>query len=243
MSLHLHFINPYLPNCISFPSVNDGSTAAAHDTYDGAHLADRPSARAPHAPLDSLHKSLQIKTIYHRHRCRHFLQRRHPRTPPYKPHSPPIDRKFQDFRSEDGLYNLVKAKYPKSVIKGKDLFDVSLFMSPVTTSIFFTFIASLRQRILAARPTVTHQFIRAMHERGKLVRCYTQNIDGIEESEGLMIGGKTGQVCQLHGDIHTLRCDYCNTILQYTLEWTEMLLEGEAPECPDCTTKCNPPPL
>jgi len=116
-------------------------------------------------------------------------------------------------------------------------------MSPVTTSIFFTFIASLRQRILAARPTATHQFIRTMYERGKLVRCYTQNIDGIEESEGLMIGGKTGQVCQLHGDIHTLRCDYCNVILQYTLEWTEMLLEGEAPECPDCTAKCNPPPL
>ena len=145
---------------------------------------------------------------------------------------------MQDFRSQDGLYNLVKAKYPKSVVKGKDLFDVSLFSSPDTTSIFYTFIASLRQSILSATATPTHKFIRTMHERGKLVRCYTQNIDGIETREGLAIGGKEAQVCQLHGDIHTLRCDYCNAIKQYTVEWMEMLLEGEAPDCPDCVTKC-----
>jgi NAD+-dependent protein deacetylase SIR2 len=145
---------------------------------------------------------------------------------------------MQDFRSQDGLYNLVKAKYPKSVVKGKDLFDVSLFASPDTTSIFYTFIASLRQSILSATATPTHKFIRTMHERGKLVRCYTQNIDGIETREGLAIGGKEAQVCQLHGDIHTLRCDYCNAIKQYTVEWMEMLLEGEAPDCPDCVAKC-----
>jgi NAD-dependent histone deacetylase SIR2 len=78
-----------------------------------------------------------------------------------------------------------------------------------------------------------------MHERGKLVRCYTQNIDGIETSEGLVIGGKEAQVCQLHGDIHTLRCDYCNEIHEYTSEWTDMLLDGNAPDCPECVRKCT----
>jgi NAD+-dependent protein deacetylase SIR2 len=79
-----------------------------------------------------------------------------------------------------------------------------------------------------------------MYERGKLLRCYTQNIDGIESFEGLTIGGgKAGQVCQLHGDIHTLRCDYCNGIQEYTMEWMEMLLEGEAPDCPVCLAKCT----
>jgi NAD-dependent SIR2 family protein deacetylase len=57
-----------------------------------------------------------------------------------------------------------------------------------------------------------------------------------------MIGGKAGQVCQLHGDIHTLRCDYCNAIQEYRVEWMEMLLEGEAPDCPECSVKCKPPP-
>lgn len=113
-----------------------------------------------------------------------------------------------------------------------------MFSSPVTTSIFYTFIASLRQSILSASATPTHKFIRTMHERGKLMRCYTQNIDGIETREGLVIGGKEAQVCQLHGDIHTLRCDYCNGVQEYTTEWMEMLLDGEAPDCPICVTKC-----
>ena len=80
-----------------------------------------------------------------------------------------------------------------------------------------------------------------MHDRGKLVRCYTQNIDGIETTEGLLIGGKEAQICQLHGDIHTLRCNYCNGIHEYTSEWMEMLLDGEAPECPECVRKCTFP--
>jgi len=144
----------------------------------------------------------------------------------------------QDFRSEDGLYNLVKTKYPEAVFKGKDLFDISLFSSPDTASVYFTFIASLQQSILDAAPTPTHKFIRLLHERGKLLRCYTQNIDGIEAREGLAIGGKEAQICQLHGDIHTLRCHYCNTIQEYTVEWTEILLAGSAPNCPECTKKC-----
>jgi len=77
-----------------------------------------------------------------------------------------------------------------------------------------------------------------MHERGKLLRCYTQNIDGIETRENLLIGGKEAQVCQLHGDIHTLRCDYCNIVREYTAEWMELLLDGSAPDCPDCVAKC-----
>jgi NAD-dependent SIR2 family protein deacetylase len=145
----------------------------------------------------------------------------------------------QDFRSEDGLYNLVKTKYPQVVVKGRDLFDVSLFSSPDTASIYFTFIASLRQSILDAAPTPTHKFIRLLHERGKLLRCYTQNIDGIEARVGLAIGGKEAQICQLHGDIHTLRCHYCNTLQEYTVEWTEMLLDGFPPDCPECIKKCT----
>jgi NAD+-dependent protein deacetylase SIR2 len=126
------------------------------------------------------------------------------------------------------------------VVKGKDLFDVSLFSSSTTTSVFYTFIASLRQSILSANSTSTHKFIRTLHERGKLLRCYTQNIDGIETQEGLVVGGKEAQICQLHGDIHTLRCDYCSIIQNYTEEWMEMLLDGSAPDCPDCVAKCIP---
>ncbi|KAJ3131007.1 hypothetical protein HK100_007007 [Physocladia obscura] len=79
-----------------------------------------------------------------------------------------------DFRSADGLYNLVKSRYPSTVVKGKDLFDASLFRDPVSTSIFYSFIAELKILSDAAHLTRTHDFIKRLSTTGKLLRCYTQ---------------------------------------------------------------------
>lgn len=67
-------------------------------------------------------------------------------------------------------------------IKGKGLFDAQLWKDPTSTSIFFTFIASLRKKIRedVNHITPTHRFIKTLRDRRKLVRCYTQNIDGLE---------------------------------------------------------------
>ena len=70
-------------------------------------------------------------------------------------------------------------------MKGKDLFDVSIWSDPLRTSVFYTFATSLRQKIKDVQPTVSHRFISHLRDRGKLVRCYTQNIDQIEEKVGL----------------------------------------------------------
>ena len=72
-------------------------------------------------------------------------------------------------------------------IKGKDLFDSILWKDPLSTSVFYTFIASLRARIRdeVKATTPTHRFIRTLRDSRKLVRCYTQNIDGLENREGL----------------------------------------------------------
>lgn len=72
-------------------------------------------------------------------------------------------------------------------VKGKDLFDSQLWKDPISTSIFYTFIASLRKQIheKVKRTTAAHRFIRKLRDTGKLVRCYTQNIDGLESREGL----------------------------------------------------------
>ena len=126
---------------------------------------------------------------------------------------------FQDFRSEDGLYSLIQAHrdaassgkraekrtplsarphtnspltkrppVPKN-IKGKDLFDSQLWKDPTSTSVFYTFIASLRKTIRedVKRSTPTHRFIKTIRDKRKLVRCYTQNIDGLESREGLTV--------------------------------------------------------
>ncbi|KKA31093.1 hypothetical protein TD95_001780 [Thielaviopsis punctulata] len=70
-------------------------------------------------------------------------------------------------------------------IKGKDLFDAQIWSDPLRTSVFYTFATTLRQKVRDARPTPSHHFISHLRDRGKLVRCYTQNIDMIEEKVGL----------------------------------------------------------
>ncbi|KFY24726.1 hypothetical protein V493_05051 [Pseudogymnoascus sp. VKM F-4281 (FW-2241)] len=72
-------------------------------------------------------------------------------------------------------------------MKGKDLFDSIIWTDKLTTSIFYTFISSLRQKITkdVKSGTDTHKFIRALRDGGRLVRNYTQNIDMLETLEGL----------------------------------------------------------
>ncbi|KAF5970469.1 NAD-dependent histone deacetylase HST3 [Fusarium coicis] len=70
-------------------------------------------------------------------------------------------------------------------MKGKDMFDASIWSDPLRTSVFYTFATTLRQKVRDVEPTSSHRFISHLRDRGKLVRCYTQNIDQIEEKVGL----------------------------------------------------------
>ena len=72
-------------------------------------------------------------------------------------------------------------------MKGRDLFDSMIWSNPFTTSIFYMFISSLRQKIQqeVTSTTATHEFIRVLRDGGRLVRNYTQNIDCLEERLGL----------------------------------------------------------
>lgn len=65
------------------------------------------------------------------------------------------------------------------------MFDASIWADPLRTSVFYTFATTLRQKIRDVVPTSSHRFISHLRDRGKLVRCYTQNIDQIEEKVGL----------------------------------------------------------
>lgn len=77
------------------------------------------------------------------------------------------------------------ARLPIPNIKGRDLFDASIWACPIRTSVFYTFATTLRQKARDVTPTSSHLFISHLRDRGKLVRCYTQNIDRIEEKVGL----------------------------------------------------------
>lgn len=134
-----------------------------------------------------------------------------------------------------------------------------------TTSIFYMFISSLREKIQdVTTPTPTHQFLKTLHNGGRLVRNYTQNIDCLEERLGLCSdlssgpGSKTRfnvkaqreriqlgsdsnistgvQIVQLHGSLSKLRCGLCLKLCSWEDgERAATIGSGQAPDCPFCT--------
>ena len=127
-------------------------------------------------------------------------------------------------------------------IKGAELFDVSLFNAEHTTRAFYQFMSRLRNEAVVAKPTPMHKLIKTLRDNKKLVRCYTQNIDGLERGAGLITDTtdfKGNDALQLHGDLHTLRCDRCSERVPYASDLHEGIMSrGDAPECPRCAEQC-----
>ncbi|KAH6689694.1 DHS-like NAD/FAD-binding domain-containing protein, partial [Plectosphaerella plurivora] len=160
-----------------------------------------------------------------------------------------------DFRSENGLYSLIQAQFDAASklnalesSDGRDLFDVSIWADPVRTSVFYTFASTLRQKSRDVQPTASHHFISHLRDRGKLVRCYTQNIDQIEEKVGLSTSLQQGpgshtttvnnggvECVFLHGSLQSLRCFLCGQVCEWDAEGRHLeTLSGRQPECPHC---------
>ncbi|KAK7720958.1 NAD-dependent deacetylase hst3 [Diaporthe eres] len=91
--------------------------------------------------------------------------------------SPPSTRPFK--------YSQTFKRASLSTMKGRDLFDASIWSDPVKTSVFYTFATNLRQKSREAYPTGSHHFISHLRDSGRMVRCYTQNIDLLEDKVGL----------------------------------------------------------
>lgn len=92
-----------------------------------------------------------------------------------------------DFRSSDGLFQSLKKDNP-ALSSGRDLFDASVFNSETTTSMFCQMMAQLYELSEVAEPTAFHKLLRALDDRGRLLRVYTQNIDALEQKSGLTFG-------------------------------------------------------
>jgi NAD+-dependent protein deacetylase SIR2 len=149
----------------------------------------------------------------------------------------------------------VKQHYPDVVLKGRDLFDASLFRDTTSTAVFYTFISQLKQFVDRASPSPTHRFLKTLDAKRKLLRSYTQNIDGLEEQVGLFgssseqaradkkgkgrLRSKDIRNVQLHGDIHRVRCTFCSADFPCTSEHLTAFDAGTPPDCPECTSRCK----
>jgi len=111
-----------------------------------------------------------------------------------------------DFRSEGtGLYATINKKYP-DLPSPEHLFDISYFRN--NPEPFYEFAKELLPPAEGQgyQPTPCHKFIKKLHDKGLLLRHYTQNIDGLERRTGL----PAEKLVEAHGSFaagsHCIEC-------------------------------------
>lgn len=125
-----------------------------------------------------------------------------------------------DFRSPDtGLYaNLARLNLPYA----EAVFDIGYFRgNPLP---FYT----LAQELYPGnyRPTITHSFINLLHQKGLLLKLFTQNIDCLEREAGVP-GDK---IVEAHGSFARQSCIDCKT--QYPEDLMKKAIrEKSVPKC------------
>lgn len=134
-----------------------------------------------------------------------------------------------DFRSPgSGLYdNLQQYELPYA----EAIFEINFFHH--NPNPFFALAKELYPGNY--RPNLTHYFVRLLHEKGQLLRMYTQNIDGLERLAGI----PPEMLVEAHGTFATATCTVCRR----TYEGEELrsdVMSGTVPRCPTCTGVVKP---
>jgi NAD-dependent deacetylase sirtuin 2 len=79
------------------------------------------------------------------------------------------------------------------------------------------------------KATTCHWFIRLLHEKGLLLRNYTQNIDTLEVAAGI----PEDKIVFAHGSFSTSSCTCCSK--RHSREWIQgKIFDDEIPRCLDC---------
>ncbi|CAH2094358.1 unnamed protein product [Euphydryas editha] len=134
-----------------------------------------------------------------------------------------------DFRSpETGLYhNLQKYDLPEP----QAIFEINFFRQ--NPKPFFTLAKELFPGKF--KPTISHYFIKLLHEKGLLLRHYTQNIDTLERGAGI----PDDKLVEAHGTFYTSHCLECRK--EYPLDYIKnIIFADEIPICTECPGVVKP---
>ncbi|KAH0544980.1 hypothetical protein FGG08_000906 [Glutinoglossum americanum] len=142
-----------------------------------------------------------------------------------------------DFRSSNGLFTTLRSEH-KLKASGKHLFDASVYKNGSSTSSFHDMVRSLSHLINSTRPTAFHHLLATIAREGRLMRLYSQNVDGIDTSlpplatdVPLSTKGPWPRTIQLHGGLEKMVCQKCNHLSTFQ----PALFEGpEPPSCGEC---------
>jgi NAD-dependent SIR2 family protein deacetylase len=134
-----------------------------------------------------------------------------------------------DFRDhKEGIYAKVKQSSKEmkiDPIEAELLFDIEFFKSD--PQVFYTFFHSLFTPIQNAKPNFCHIFLSELEKRNKLLRLFTQNIDGMEKRCGMQ------NVVELHGSISSFHCSVCGISCDPSL-LKEAIQQKKIPYCFEC---------
>ncbi|CCM02564.1 uncharacterized protein FIBRA_04667 [Fibroporia radiculosa] len=129
-----------------------------------------------------------------------------------------------DFRSRHGLYTTLQESGEYELDDPQQMFDITYFRE--NPSVFYSFAS----KIYPSRfiPSPCHRFIKAIEDRGKLLRNYTQNIDTLETLAGVK------RVLQCHGSFATASCLNCRVRIP-GVNIEDDILNHRVPLCKVCS--------
>ncbi|KAK1081622.1 Sir2 histone deacetylase Hst2 [Friedmanniomyces endolithicus] len=134
-----------------------------------------------------------------------------------------------DFRSpETGLYaNLARLNLPYA----EAVFDISFFKQ--NPEPFYTLAHELYPG--KYRPTITHSFIRLLHDKGLLLKLFTQNIDCLEREAGV----PDDKIVEAHGSFARQSCIECKHPYPED-DIRRHIAAKEIPRCHECKGLVKP---
>ena len=142
-----------------------------------------------------------------------------------------------DFRSATGLFHTLKKEH-KLKYSGKELFDASVYQNDASTSAFHDMVRTLSQHTKAAGPTDFHHLLATLAQEGRLMRLYTQNVDGIDTSlpslstqVPLPQKGPWPKTIQVHGSLDYMVCSKCHVVKDFD---AKQFKGPSPPPCPSC---------
>ncbi|KAI9051177.1 hypothetical protein LZ554_005279 [Drepanopeziza brunnea f. sp. 'monogermtubi'] len=133
-----------------------------------------------------------------------------------------------DFRSKDmGLYSKLEHL---GLNDPQEVFDIRIFREDPT--IFY----SVAKDIIPStdRFTPTHAFISLLQQKGKLLTNYSQNIDNIETTAGIL----PEKLIQCHGSFATASCIECGYQVDGHLIFPD-IRAGRIPHCDRCISNAR----
>jgi NAD-dependent histone deacetylase SIR2 len=109
---------------------------------------------------------------------------------------------IRDFRSKNtGLYAMLKEENDPEVQEPEDVFEINMF--DTRPDIFYKYAGGVLPDLKDWTPT--HEFIRLLQDKEKLLTNYSQNIDNIESHAGI----RKDKYLQCHGSWAMATCRKC----------------------------------